>query len=311
LSERFATYFADNMRREIAYQNGETCARSDLIVPVDDPGFVLGITVSERLRTFRGRVFRWEQHLNRLDRSLQIMRLESPLARDRMMEIGDHLVAENLQSQPADSDLGVCLLIAPASLGMAERRSRLTMFTYELPFTASARLYLQGQRLAITPFRQVPAEVWPPELKCRSRMHYYLADRAAAQHSNDTRALLLDLDGNVSEASTANVVIYSEQRGLESPRLESILPGISLATLVELAQSKSIPVTFRDLSPDDIKAADEVMLCSTSPCVFPVSSVDGQAIGEGRPGPVFASLIEAWSEMVGMDIVKQARDLAE
>ena len=91
-------------------------------------------------------------------------------------------------------------------------------------------------------------------------MHYYLADQEAERREPGSRALLLDQQGHVGEASTANVVMYMEQHGLISPRREGILAGISLDVLEELAGSLSIPFSERDLSIADLASADEIRL---------------------------------------------------
>jgi branched-subunit amino acid aminotransferase/4-amino-4-deoxychorismate lyase len=80
--------------------------------------------------------------------------------------------------------------------------------------------------------------------------------------------------------------------------------------LADLCRTLAIPFVERDLTPRDIAAADEILLCSTSPCVLPVVRLDGQPIGPGTPGPIFARLINAWSAEVGIDIIAQARQFA-
>ena len=103
--------------------------------------------------------------------------------------------------------------------------------TFPLRFDLWAGKYASGESLATTDVEQVSARCWPPELKCRSRMHYYLADREARARYPDSRALTLDDDGFVTETTSANLVIYKEKRGLVTPPAEKILPGISLAVL--------------------------------------------------------------------------------
>jgi branched-subunit amino acid aminotransferase/4-amino-4-deoxychorismate lyase len=141
-------------------------------------------------------------------------------------------------------------------------------------------------------------------------MHYYLADQEAERKQGGARALLLDQQGHVGETSTANIVIYSESGGLISPRREGILAGISLDVLEELAASLSIPFTESDLALSDLAAADEVLLTSTSPCVWSVTGLDGRPIGDGRVGPRNGQLLAAWSALVGVDIAGQAGQFA-
>jgi branched-subunit amino acid aminotransferase/4-amino-4-deoxychorismate lyase len=141
-------------------------------------------------------------------------------------------------------------------------------------------------------------------------MHYYLADLAARRIEPGARALLLDRDGFVTESSTANLLVYYRGQGLISPPQEKILPGVTMAALGELAASLQIPFARRDLTVDDVARADEVLLCSTSPCVWAVTRLNGQPIGSGRPGETVERLQRAWSEMVGLDIVAQAQRFA-
>jgi len=196
------------------------------------------------------------------------------------------------------------------------------MHTYPLPFRLWAEKYRTGQTLVITGIIQVPGRCWPPGLKCRSRMHYYLADRQAAAVEPGARALLLDEQGLVSEASTANLLAYFPGEGLVSPPAEKVLRGISLAVVGELAHRLGIGFVQRPLRPEELARAHEVLLSSTPLCLLPVTrlgAVAGEgpaaegprAIGDSRPGPVFRRLIEAWSETVGVDIIGQAERFAD
>jgi branched-subunit amino acid aminotransferase/4-amino-4-deoxychorismate lyase len=141
-------------------------------------------------------------------------------------------------------------------------------------------------------------------------MHYYLADRRAADVEPGARALLLDERGFVSEASTANVLVFDSSEGLISPPLEKILRGISLAVVSQLAEGLGIPMVQRDLAPEAIVSADEVLLGSTPFCLLPVTRLNGRPVGDGAPGSIFRRLLGAWSELVGVDIARQAERFA-
>jgi branched-subunit amino acid aminotransferase/4-amino-4-deoxychorismate lyase len=138
-------------------------------------------------------------------------------------------------------------------------------------------------------------------------MHYYLADRRARARDPGSRALLLDEDGFVAETTTANIVICNHDRGLSMPQRDKVLPGISLAVLVELADRLKVPHSERDFAPAELAAADEVFLTSTSPCILPVLRFEGRPIGGPEPGPVFKRFLAEWSSLVGLEIADQAR----
>ena len=122
---------------------------------------------------------------------------------------------------------------------------------------------------------------------------------------------MLDEDGFVTEASSANVVLYKEKTGLLMPPAEKILPGISLAVLLELAEEMGIACSDDDLTPPDVASASEVFLTSTSVCILPVTRINGQPIGGGTPGKAYRRFLAAWNELVGLDVAGQAAQFAK
>ena len=302
------------MTEPVALLNGEFIPARELTVPVYDAGFMQGVTVSEQLRTFHGSLFRLDQHLERLNNSLTIVGLEHEVGIASLAEWAVELVARNHALLEQGDDLGLSLFVTPGPYPprapAGAQGATIGMHTFPIPFHQWVNLYDQGQPLEVTDIRQVPAACWPTKLKCRSRMHYYLADLHARRKDRGARALLLDASGYVNEASTANLVIYRRDEGLVSPPREKILPGVSVAMLQTLAAEVNIPFIHREVTIDDVLAADEAMLSSTSPCLLPVRSLNGRDIGEASPGPVFWDAIKRWSDQVGVSIVQQARRFA-
>ncbi len=311
-----------------AILNGKRLPASELTVPVSDAGFVLGATVAEQIRTFDGKLYRLDDHIARLHRSMEIIGVSLPHSSESLCSMATELAAENwrrMNDEAKESggsgpgDIGLCVFVTPGGYPTLEPEPSgpmLAMHTYPLPFKLWAEKYGQGQRLSIVGVRQAPLACWPAELKCRSRMHYFLADREARAMDSESRALLLDIDGCVAETSTANLLLYNKGEGLLSPPTEKILPGISVAIAGELAAKLEIPFAHRDLTADDVRQADEAILCSTSVCMLPVSHVDGLKVGgdDASPfqaGSIFTSLLTAWSDDVGIDIRQQALRFAE
>ncbi|MEX1224449.1 MAG: aminotransferase class IV, partial [Pirellulales bacterium] len=168
------------MSSPIAFLDGSWIPLSDARLSVADAGFVQGTTVAEQLRTFGGKLFRLEEHLDRLFHSLEIVDVDCGYTRDDLAQIAERIVRENYALEPPDRDLGLCLFVTPG-LAAAEAygdvgHPLVGMYTKRLAFHLWAKLFRAGERLANTPIRQVPQTCWPAELKCRSRMHYYLAD---------------------------------------------------------------------------------------------------------------------------------------
>jgi branched-chain amino acid aminotransferase len=173
-----------------------------------------------------------------------------------------------------------------------------------LPFELWADKIQNGVHVVTPSIRHVPPQCYDPKVKYRSRMHYFLADQEARLVDPDAVALLLDLDGNVTETSGANFLIV-ERGTIVSPTLRNTLPGVSRSVVIELASRLGIPFVERDIQVYNVINADEAFTASTPYCLMPVTKINGVAIGDGKPGTVFHRLIAAWSEDVGVDIVGQ------
>ncbi len=299
------------MDEPLSYLDGQFLPASQMAIPVSDAGFALGTTVTEQLRTFSGRLFYLEEHLERFYRSLQLVGIRLRESSADLVRAAERIVSANWQLGEVEDDLGLCLFATPGTLATFNKgrpgRPCLGVHTYRLPFGLWADKYQSGQRLVVTDVQQVPATCWPAELKCRSRMHYFLADQKAAVIESGARALLLDRAGAVLETSTANILLYRAEGKIVTPPIEDVLSGISLTVVRRLATQLGIEWDHATLSCEDIAEADEVLLSSTPFCLLPVTALNGKTIGSGLGGSVFRGLIREWSQEVGIDIVGQAQ----
>jgi branched-chain amino acid aminotransferase len=297
----------------VAWLNGAFVAQASLAIPPGDAGFVLGTTVTEQLRTFAGHLFLPAPHRDRFIASLAVAGIDPPCPPDAILTAATELARHNHALLPSGGDLGVVILATPGDLpaqhGGHPGRPRVAAHSFPLAFPLWATAYRRGVTLRTVPVTQVPETCWPTHVKCRSRMHYHLADRAAAAAEPGARALVCHGDGRVSETSTANVAVVRDGR-IVTPPPSDALPGISLAYLRGLAGRLGIPWEERSLGTTDVRDADELLLTSTPSCLLPATRLDGRAIGAGKPGPLFARLIAAWSDDVGLDIVGQAERAA-
>lgn len=288
-----------------AYFSGNWIPDTQLAIGVDDVGFLLGATVTERLRTFKGQVFRLDQHMSRLRHSLEIVGLDADDITAQVAAAIPEFVERNRSQLPADDDWSIVAFATPGVGGSGQ--PTVCVHGYPLPYARWAAQYEDGVRIVISDVRQIPPQSMPPELKCRSRMQFYLADHRAAEAQPGARAVLLDEDGYIAEATTANVFIYREGEGLVSPPPKHILFGVSLGVVQELAAKLNIPFVTRNLTVEELRTANEAMLTSTSVCLLPIIECDGQPIGSGKPGPIYRRLLAAWSDLVGVDIAEQSR----
>ena len=265
----------------------------------------MGVTVVERLRTFGGQMFCVEKHLERMRRSLEIVGWNADQLCAELSTVLAEFTERNSSLIDEDDDWSIAAFVTPGS-SLTAQKPTVCVHGNPLPFHGWAHQFDEGLNAIIVEVRELPANVWPPQLKCRSRMHYYLADQQARQKQPGARAILLDQDGFVCQGSTANVVAYFADRGLVTPRRTNVLPGVTQEVLYEVAESLGIACSEADLTPEQFAAASEIYFVSTSICLLPVIRLDGKAVGTGQPGPIFQQLLAAWSEQIGIDIAGQA-----
>jgi branched-subunit amino acid aminotransferase/4-amino-4-deoxychorismate lyase len=303
------------MVEPLVYLNGQMLPASQAHLAIYDTGVVMGATVTEQTRTFRKKLFRLEDHLDRLYQSLRIARMDIGLTKHQLSAISQDLVEHNGRILEEWDDLGLVHFVtggeyAPYA-GVAGRSTStnptVCAHTFPLPFHLWAGKAENGTHLITPSVRQVPPQCQDPHMKCRSRMHYFLAEKEVRSADPDASALLLDLDGNVTETSAANFLMV-EKGGIVSPPLAKILPGISRATVIELAGELGMRYLEREIQPHSIADADEAFLSSTGFCLAPVTKINHAPISDGKPGLVFRRLIEAWSHRAGVDIIAQIVD---
>lgn len=302
----------------IVYLNGRFVPASQAHVAIFDAGVVMGATVTEMTRTFRHQPWRLDEHLTRLFRSLRYTRMDIGLGPAELGGITRELAARNAELLDPRDELGIVHFVTagefPVYAGSAGRAARVTptvcVHSFPMPFEFWARKLEVGQHLVTPAIRHVPPQCYDPKMKYRSRMHYYLADHEARLVDPDAAALLLDLQGNVTETSGANFFIV-EQGRIVSPTTTNTLPGISRSMVFELADQLGIPWVERDFQVFNVINADEAFTASTPYCVLPVTKINGLMIGDGRPGPIVQRLLAAWSEAVGLDVAQQIREGAE
>ena len=312
----------DPMNEPLVYLRGRKVPASQAHLAIHDAGIVLGATVAEQTRTFHKRPWRLDDHLDRLFRSLRYTRLNIGLSKEQLADISNELVEHNARLLDEGEELGLIHFVTageyPTYAGMSGRSSRtgetpvpptptLCIHTFPLPFEMWAKKMRIGAHVVTPSIRQVPPQCYDPKMKCRSRMHYYLADQEARLVDPEASALLLDLAGNVTETNAANFLIV-ERGTLVSPTTVNTLPGISRAMVIELAGKLGISFVEREFQVFNVINADEAFTTSTPYCLMPVTKINGVPIGNGEPGPVTRRLLAAWSAEVGLDIEKQIQE---
>lgn len=291
----------------LTYINGEMRSAEQAALPLADMG-LHGVAATEMTRTFRHRCFRLEEHLDRLESSLDALSIDGPLSRDEWRNITEQVLAHNTSLIRPDEDLMVNHLVTAGghpAYGSVDDRPTVCVQTIPLQFSRWAARYSVGQHLIVPNVRAIPPQCIDPRIKSRNRLHWYLADRQARQVDETAVALLLDCDGHLTETSSGNFFIVRQGR-LITPRLTKTLNGVSQQVVIEFAAELRIPFEERDITLDGAMSADEAFCSSTSYCLLPVTRLNSAMIGDGQPGRIYRRLLDAWNASVGVDIVAQA-----
>ena len=275
----------------LCYLNGEYGPLRDAKVSVMDRGFVFGDGIYEVVPVYGRRLFRFDEHLARLNRSLAKVRIASPFDRAQWLERCRKLI----EAQASDDQL----LYIQVTRGVAVRDHVMppdltpTVFMMTNPMKpASAEQRHQG--VACVTARDFRWE--RGDIKSVSLLGNVLARQISADHG--VTETIMFRDGFLTEASSSNVWVVHEGAVLGAPKSEHVLEGIRYELIRELCEEAGIGYNLRPISEAEVLGADELMLSSATKEVLAVTQVDGEAVGHGalrgKPGPVYAKLYEAY-----------------
>jgi D-alanine transaminase len=271
--------------------NGEMQPLSQAKVSVLDRGFIFGDGVYEVIPVYGRRLFRFDEHMARLARSLDKLRIPNPHSRDEWLRQVRSLVSQ-VPAQDQLVYLQITRGVAPRDHVMPEGLTP-TVFVMSNPMkppTAEQR-HVGVACVTARDFRWERGDI-----KSVSLLGNVLARQMSADHG--AAETIMFRNGWLTEASGSNVWVVHEGAVLGAPRSEHVLEGIRYELLRELCEEEGIAYNLRPISEDDVRAADELMISSASKEILPVTKLDNQPVGHGalrgKPGPVYARLYEAY-----------------
>ncbi len=273
------------------YLNGEYTLLPDARVSVMDRGFIFGDGVYEVVPVYGRCLFRFEQHMARLERSLAELRIPNPNTRSQWGAIIQRLVSDYARSTGADPEKLDQMVYLQITRGVALREHAMLPGLTPTVFVMTNTMKQPSEAQRRDGASCVTAEDFRWQ-KAHIKSTSLLGSVMARQISVDAEAdeTILFRDGMLSEAAASNVWIVKDGELLGPPRDHLVLEGIRYALFEEICQTHGIPMALRRISRAEVLAADEVLLSSATKEVLPVTRIDGQPVGDGRPGPVYAQL---------------------
>ena len=292
-------------RERVVYLNGEILPESQAKISFRDLGFLHGDAVFDTTRTFDGKIFKLQEHLDRLFKSLKYMRIDPGLTKETFFKATTQIVEQNLEVLDRGGDYWVSQRITRGVRGTGTPLTPTVLIECTpLPLADRAHYFRDGLPVVVPSVRRTPPEAMSPRAKVHNYVNLELAELEVKAQNPDAWAILLDMRGNIAEGPGSNFFMVKDDVVI-TPKEQYILGGISRQTAMELAQELGIEVIEADIDLYDVYTADEAFVTSTSFCICPVSSINGSLMGAGVPGPVTDRLQKAYSGLVGMDFVDQ------
>ena len=277
------------------YIDGKFYSEADAKVSVFDHGLLYGDGVFEGIRFYNDRVFRLEEHLDRLWASAHSICLEVPMTRREMTEA---LLNTIRQNNLHDGYIRLVVTRGVGNLGLNPEQCKnpsviiiaATIALYHEDF------YRKGLNIVTVATRRSNPASLNPAVKSLNYLNNVMA-RIEANLAGADEALMLNDEGNVAECTADNVFIIKHGQIFTPPITAGALRGITRSVVFDIAGQFDINIVEADFTRHDIFVADECFLTGTAAEIVPVIKADGRFIGNGKPGPITVRIIARFREM--------------
>jgi len=280
----------------IIFMNDRLVPEDEARVSVFDHGLLYGDGVFEGLRSYGGKVFRLDAHLDRLYASARAICLEIPLSQEQVARaVDDTLVANGL----TDGYVRLVVTRGSGSLGLDPNKTKHPQVIVIADQIAlyPREFYEQGLRIVTAATQRTHSAALSPRIKSLNYLNNIMAKLEGLQ-AGCVEALMLNHKGEVAECTGDNIFVVRSGRLLTPPPDAGILEGITRNAVMDLAVTAGIDCREQTLVRHDLYTADECFLTGTAAEVIPVVEIDGRRIGAGTPGPITARLTRDFHALV-------------
>jgi D-alanine transaminase len=271
------------------YLNGVFIPLEVACIPVTDRGFLFGDGVYEVIPAYGGRLFRLPQHLQRLQNSLDGIRLDNPMSTDQWETMLKALLERNRGEAGPDNDQAVYLQVTRGSALKRDHvfpaRVQATVYATSNPVPGMDPSVMRDGIAAVTldDIRWQRCDIKAITLLANVLLRQQATDRGAAES-------ILIRDGLAVEGSSSNIFVVSNGTVQTPPKSERLLPGITRDLVLELAAQHRIPYLESDIDENTLRSADEIWITSSTREIVPVTRLDDKLVGDGRPGRVWRTM---------------------
>jgi len=284
-------------RMAVIYVNGKYLPSEEACISVFDHGFLYGDGVFEGIRAYSGRIFRLEEHMDRLYDSAKAIWLDIPFSKEEMMEVCAESCRRN---KIVDGYIRLVVSRGVGDLGLDPRKCDRGPTIVCIAATVEAfpeELYEKGLKVITAATRRTYGEVLAPQIKTCNYLPNIMA-KIEAITAGTFEAICMSREGYVSEGSGDNVFIVKNGVIRTPHPAAGILNGVTRKTIIDLARSKGYHVEECLMNRYDLYTADEIFLTGTGAEIIPVVEIDSRVIGNGTPGPVSRQTRKEYLELV-------------
>src|SRR6201993_2636108 len=277
------------------YVDGKFYSEADAKVSVFDHGLLYGDGIFEGIRFYSGRIFRLEEHLERLWDSARSICLEIPISQRAMTEALIETVRKN---DLRDGYIRLLVTRGVGNLGLNPEQCKtpsVIIITAQIALY-SEEMYRKGLTVVTVATRRTNPSALNPAVKSLNYLNNVMA-RIEANQANADEALMLNDEGNVAECTADNVFIVKRGQIFTPPITAGALRGITRSVVFEIAAETGIKVSETDITRHDVFIADDAFLTGTAAEIIPVVKADGRPIGAGKPGPITTRMVGRFREM--------------
>jgi len=274
------------------YLNGDYLPLEQAKISVLDRGFLFADGVYEMIPAYGGRLLRMAEHMQRLQNSLDAIRLENPLSNKQWQEIIEKLLNDNSTSEAAD-DKAIYLQV---TRGVAAKRDhgfpQQTHQTVFIMVNDMAPVNKDTLRAGVSAITLDDIRWKACNIKSISLLGNILL-RQQAYDNNAAEAILIN-EGLVTEGAASNVFAVINNVLVTAPSGKRLLPGITRDLILELAAENNIAYEERDYTEDELLSASEIWFSSSTKEILPVVELNGKPVANGKPGPIWEKMIDIY-----------------
>jgi len=306
-----------NSKSRLVFFNEKFIPENEAKISIYDSALMFGDMIFEMTRSFKGKQFLLDKHVDRLLLGIKILRVPFKYSKKQIINFCYDTIEKNKYAFEKDDEHRLMIDVSRGLLGIYDgieglhSGSNLVIADFPLRWTVRnmGKLFDEGINAVITSQRAIPSMLTDPKIKNRSRLFYLMANIEASLFKGENNwALLLDTNGFISEGTGDNFFIVKDNK-VYTPEGKDILRGISRDYVIyNLCKELKIEVYEKNFEPYDVYAADEAFMTGTPFCMLPVISLNGLKIGDGGRGKIFNKLLSKWNENVGLDIELQIKN---